>query len=139
VPLSDIGLHLRERDVARQIKDFLGFRGWRIVRHNVTKIRDRTGRWTSFGENGMPDLQAIYYLRHGQPGATATLWVETKQATGRLRPQQADWHRDELARGAVVVVARKFEDFEKFYWEVLGWVHGPQHGQGHLFRQQPAG
>ena len=126
-------LHLREREISQQVRDFLNWKGWRILRNNVTTVRDHAGNWTSFGEKGMPDFTALFYLQHARPGMAVCLWVEVKQKDGVLRPHQVVWHRDETARGGLVVVARDFEEFERFYWEHFAWVHGEQ-GQGLLFQ-----
>lgn len=133
-----VSLHLRESDVSKQIRDFLEFRGWRVIRMNVTKTQDKSGRWTSFGEVGQPDYLCLFYKlnRANPPGCSVALWVEVKQKGGKLREVQAQWHRDEALRGATVVVADDFRDFESWYWECFGWVHQLQSGQGHLF--QPA-
>lgn len=128
-------LQLRERDVSRQIRDFLSFRGWRVLRNNVGGTRDQTGNYVPFGEPGMADLLALYYFPKDQPGAAASLWVEVKQAGARLRPNQVTWHAAELARGAIVVVADDFEKFHDWYWSEMAWVHSTQLGQGHLFQQ----
>ena len=126
---------LKERDVTRQITDFLKWRGWRLIRNNVTKMKDYAGNWTSYGEVGMPDYLAVYYCQEdGRPGLAACLWVEFKQLGKKLRPNQILWHRDELTRGACVVVADEFDQFEKFYWENFAWLHHSQ-GQCHLFQQ----
>lgn len=134
---SDI-TKLRERDVSQQVRDFLSFRGWRVLRNNVTKAKDYAGNWTSYGEPGMPDFLALFYFRKEQPGACAALWVECKQEGARLRANQVVWHTAEIARNALVVVADDFETFHQWYWSNLSWVHNSSLAQGHLFPQQPA-
>ena len=123
---------LRERDVTKQVSDFLAWRGWRLIRLNVGKVEHRKGEWTAYGENGMPDFLALYYFSDSRPAASLALWVEMKQQGASLKPHQAEWHRNEIIRGAAVIVADEFEAFERFYWENFGWVHSAQ-GQQHLF------
>jgi hypothetical protein len=53
---------------------------------------------------GTPDLLVM------SPRHRLHLFVEVKAAKGRLRPAQACWHRDALASGLNVVVARGTED-----------------------------
>jgi hypothetical protein len=90
---------LLEREIQKQVKDFLRWRGWRIVRHQVTVAS--TGASTfSVGEKGMADLQAIYYIAGNRPGLTLTLWVETKRLGKKLRPEQEVWkHTDDRVKG----------------------------------------
>ena len=127
------GFELKEKHVSQQVKDFLEWQGWRLVRNNVTKLRDYAGHWTSYGEVGMPDFLALYYCQHDHPGVAVALWVEVKKADGKLSPQQVVWHTAELARGGCVVVASHFEDFEKWYWEHFLWLHHTQGQQPSLF------
>ena len=84
---------LRERDVTGQVTDFLKWRGWRLIRNNVTKMKDRTGRWTSYGENGMPDYTALYYLPDEKPGLACVIWLELKKPKGKPAPAQLAWRR----------------------------------------------
>lgn len=133
--MKAVSLHLRERDVSQQVKDFLGFRGWRVFRNNVTRLQDKNGKWIAFGEPGMPDLLALHYrLDTKFTGMAACLWVEVKQPGGKPRPHQAEWHKTETAMGATVVVVDDFRVFEDWYWEEFGWVHQVQLGQRHLFQ-----
>jgi hypothetical protein len=128
------GFGIHERDVSRQVKDFLEWRGWRMVRMNVTKMKDKAGQWIQFGENGMADYLALYYMPNERPGAALAMWVEIKGPGGKLSPDQVTWHGNELACGGCVVVAREFTEFEAWYWEQFSWLH-KQQGQQHLFSQ----
>lgn len=129
-----MSFELKERDVSRQVKEFLEWHGWRVIRNNVTKVKDRTGKWTSYGEVGMPDLLALLYINtNPHPAVSLALWVEMKKPGGRLSPQQVEWHRNEMVRGGLVVVASQLEDFETWYLKTFSWVHNQQ-GQACLFQ-----
>lgn len=113
---------LLEREIQKQIKDFLRWRGWRIVRHQVTVAS--TGASTfSVGEKGMCDLQAIYYFTDQLPGLTLTLWVETKRLRKKLQPHQEEWKQHEEARGAIVWKADHIGEFMEKYEQMFGWLH----------------
>lgn len=113
---------LLEREIQKQVKDFLRWRGWRIVRHQVTVAT--TGASTfSVGEKGMADLQAIYYFTDNKPGLTLTLWVETKRLGKKLRPDQEIWKRTEEMRGGLVWKADHIGDFMEQYERTFGWLH----------------
>ena len=42
-----------EREVTEQIKTFLTYRKWRLIRNNITKFPGGNGRWVQVGELGM--------------------------------------------------------------------------------------
>lgn len=103
---------LLERDITRQVCDFLKYRGWRLLRHNVTKLPIK-GQWVSFGEEGIPDYSAIYYLRNH---AALVIWLEFKrQKGGRLGDAQHAWAEKEGRLGATVLKINNFREFEQFY------------------------
>ena len=110
-----MGLPLLERDVTRQVKDFLAWRGWRAVRMQRTVI---PGAFQA-GEPGMADYLFIRYLG-GEPGAARVLWVEFKRKSGKLMPQQKQWAIEERARGAQVWTVSDLEQFQADYRRVFG-------------------
>jgi hypothetical protein len=113
---------LLERQIQKQVKDFLRWKGWRIVRHQVTVAS--TGASTfSVGEKGMADLQAIYYLNAFKPGLTLTLWVETKRLGKKLRPEQETWKQHEEVRGGLYWKADHIGEFIEQYERIFGWLH----------------
>jgi hypothetical protein len=113
---------LLEREIQKQVKDFLRWRGWRIVRHQVTVAS--TGASTfSVGEKGMADLQAIYYITGNRPGLTLTLWVETKRLGKKLRPEQEVWRQNEESRGGLYWKADHIGEFMEQYERTFGWLH----------------
>ena len=60
------------------------------------------------GIKGLPDICGIL------PGGSGTaLFVECKSATGKVSPEQAAFHAQARALGAVVIVARSVDDLRK--------------------------
>lgn len=75
-----------------------------VFRANVGRWKTEDGRWVSTGlPVGFSDLFGF------RPDGRA-FFCEVKSATGRLRPEQAQFLEIMLARGAVAVVARSAED-----------------------------
>jgi hypothetical protein len=118
-------LKLAERDVTQQVKDYLRFRGWRIIRHQVS-------RFAGAGEVGMPDLQAIRYL---SDGVACVLWIELKAPSDRRKCRckpgqrkpctvcaQAKWHAEETARGAVIRTVKDIQEFIGWYEATYSWL-----------------
>lgn len=119
---------LKERDVAKQVSDFLQWRGWRRLRNQVGLATNMGGQTIRFGEKGMPDLLFLLYVPVHQPW-TLALWIETKRKGGRLSDHQEEWQEQERARGALVVNVDNFEVFAGWYEAALGWLHssaGPE-------------
>jgi hypothetical protein len=122
MPGHGFTLKLLEKDVARQVCDYLGFRGWRPLRMQRTVL---PGSFQT-GEPGQADYLFLRYLTGGRPGSTLTLWLEFKAPNGRLRKGQAEWHARERLRGGLVWVVDSFEDFEESYSREFGWVHAEE-------------
>jgi hypothetical protein len=125
MPDHGFTLKLLEKDVARQVCDYLGFRGWRRLRMQRTIL---SGSFQT-GEPGQPDCLFLRYLTGGKPGSTLALWVEFKSFRGRLRKGQPEWHTRERLRGGLVWVVDSFEDFEETYDREFGWVHAEERGR----------
>ena len=127
-------LKLRERDVTRQVKDFLEWKGWRAYRNQVITSQNVAGGWIRSGEKGMPDWLFVYYAQDHLPAMALVLWIEMKAEGEPLRPDQVRWQEIEMARGAWIVTADKYETFVDWYEEKFGWLHksGLQKGQGLL-------
>lgn len=113
-------IKLLERDVTGQVKSYLEFRGWRLIRHNVTTIQSAYGQWTHFGEKGMPDYLALKYL---PDGVSLHLWLEFKKLKGVLEAHQLKWHNTERLRGALVWKVDEIKAFIARYEAQFGWVH----------------
>jgi hypothetical protein len=129
-------LQLAEREVSRQISDYLGWHGWRRIRNQSGVATNAGGGTFRFGEKGIPDLLFLRYIPE-HPGIALVLWVETKRAKGKLAPEQLKWQHDERLRGALVANAFSLETFSEWYQETLGWIHTadgpPIPGNLHLF------
>ena len=111
---------MTEAQIERQCSDFLALDGWRLVK---TDPCSDARRGKGFGERGMADC---LYLRYGtarpeapQRASGDILWVEWKGPKGRVAPHQAQWHIEERARGAAVVVA--IQDFPPTFEGFTDW------------------
>jgi hypothetical protein len=111
-----IAAKLLEREVTGQIRDYLQLKGWRSIRMQRTVV---PGQFQS-GEPGMADFLFVRYLK---PGLAAALWVELKRPGGKLRPRQVEWIARERQRGGSVMVVEEFEEFERSYRTLFGWLH----------------
>lgn len=85
---------LKESDIQRQIKDYLQWNGWFVV-----KIHQSLGSY-----RGIADLYAIRAGRH--------VWIEVKAPAGRQSVDQIRFQADIEAHGGEYVVARGVEDVE---------------------------
>ncbi len=111
---------LLEKQVSDQVRSFLEYRGWRIVRNNVTKFPGGNGRWVQVGEVGMADLLALRYLPEGR---CLALWLELKRPGRKPDPHQIAWHDKERLRGATVWRVNELREFIEAYERAFGWVH----------------
>jgi len=85
---------ITESDIQRQIKEYLQWHGWFVV-----KIHQSLGSY-----RGIADLYALKNGRH--------VWIEVKTPTGRLSEDQKKFREDVLAHGGTYIVARAIEDVE---------------------------
>jgi hypothetical protein len=113
---------LKERDVTRQVCDYLGYRGWRPLRMQRTVL---PGSFQT-GEPGQADYLFLRYLTGEKPGSTLALWIEFKAPNGRLRKGQSEWHVRERLRGGLVWVVDSFADFEESYRREFIWLHAEE-------------
>jgi len=109
-------LRLKEREVTRQVRDYLEWHGWRALRNQSAVSMNQAGGVFRSGEKGMPDYLFLYYFRH-QPyaGTCIHLWVEMKREGANLDGPQIEWQMKETARGAVVWTVDNYEAFERRY------------------------
>lgn len=121
---------LRERDVMRLTCDFLLADRWRLFRMNVATVQFGE-RWVPFGEKGMPDYLALYYLADS---LAAVLWLEFKAPRGRLSRIQELWHARERKDGATICVVNDFDSFREFYRDRFDRDGSPVKGQRELLR-----
>ena len=133
--MSSTPVKVLEKDIARQVCDFLRARGWRPIRTNVV-----AGPGYGIGEPGMPD----YLMLHYQPnGRALVLWIEFKgpndkrrctcQPGKQCKPcRQKAWHVRERQRGASVAVVDDLQWFIDEYEKAYGWLHTGDTGRGQL-------
>lgn len=128
---------IKEADVLKQVKTFFGLRGWRVYRMTAGGMTNPAGRYIPVGEDGVPDLECIYYI-DGDRASALVLWVECK-APGdrrkcRCRPYteklcnvcaQERWAKTEEQRGGFVIKVDDLRWLEGWYAEQFGWLHGP--------------
>lgn len=110
-PASPPGLSEKQR--TRIIDDYLQIDGWRIVKTEALSLLNPIH---GAGESGIPDR---LYLRYGDGMLGEILWIEHKKPKGRTRLKQAEWHKLERAKGAIVAVA--LIDFEPSYEGFVRW------------------
>lgn len=124
MPRTSHPMVLQERDVTKQVKEYLEWHGWRAIRNQVLVAQNVAGgHWIRAGEKGEPDWLFLRYLTPKlNPGFCAHLWVEMKKDGKPLRPDQKDWHRDEKARGGLVIVADDYDRFLEDYERLFGWL-----------------
>lgn len=135
---------LTERDLSKQICDFMQYRGWRKLRNNVGGRMGNEGQMIPFGERGMPDQLFLRYYRQPTGGALV-LWIEMKRPGANMKCrcvpgdkrtcrncQQRIWRDKERARGAVVIVADDLDEFCRWYDDHFGWVHSGPMADGQL-------
>lgn len=122
---------LVERDVTKQVRDFLVLRGWRYIRMQ----RSVAPGSFSTGEPGMADYLFVRYF-HDRPmahyGVALHLWVEFKSPTGRVGPHQTEWQKREVARGGAVWIVDDVAWFADEYHKRFGWLHSGDAARGQL-------
>ena len=120
-------LAVPEKAINGAIKTFLELDGWHVFLLETVSRRE----WAKFtGEKGMPDMLCLRYaapvflppsfrsiFRH--VADAEVLWIEGKSKNGRVAQHQADWHRLERKRGALVIVAG--QDFIPEPEAFIGW------------------
>jgi len=124
---------LLEKDVVKQVKDFLELRGWRAVR---TQFAATPGMFST-GEPGMADYLFLRYMpAEAAPARCLAAWVEVKSPNDKRRCEcragdkkvckqcrQTRWQERERQRGAFVLVTSNIDRFADEYEKVFGWLH----------------
>ncbi len=135
-------MKLLEKDVAKQIKDFLAAKGWRCVR---TQFAHTPGMFST-GEPGMADYLFLRYMpAEAAPARCLAMWVEVKgpndQRTCRCRAgekkickvcRQKAWHDRERQRGALVWELSALNRLLVEYEREFGWLHRGEQATGQL-------
>ena len=97
---------LSEADIQNTCDQLLMLDGWRVFKTDLPHLRG-----LGVQEPGMPDRQYVRYEGNGFVRAEVEMfWVEYKRRGGKAKQHQKNWHAQERARGALVIVAS--EDFE---------------------------
>lgn len=122
-------IKISERDVARAVRDFLEYRGWRALNLERGNI---PGQWRT--EPGIADYLFIRY-DEAELGRADVMWIEFKSPTDRRKCRckagasrramctvcsQALWRMAEEARGGRVLIVRDVDEFMSTY-EEMGW------------------
>jgi len=88
------GMKITESDIQRQIKEYLQWHGWFVV-----KIHQSLGSY-----KGIADL---YALKDGQH-----VWIEVKTARGKQSYYQKRFQQDIEKHGGTYILARSVSDVE---------------------------
>ena len=97
-------MSLSEHDLQTQIRMELTQRGYPTFRANVGKVRTADGRYFDTGlPRGFSDLFGF------RPDGRI-FFIEVKNETGKLRPDQKKFIENMQSRGALAGVARSVED-----------------------------
>lgn len=105
---------MTERDVQKQVLDFLRERHWRPVRMTVGRFRSRV----FVGERGMCDWLFLRYARYSSAvHQDHFFWLELKRPGEKPSPHQLAWIEAERVKGALVCVADSLEAFQNWYKE----------------------
>ena len=91
-----------ERDIKRQIKDYLRVAGW-MCWSNLQGLGCR---------KGLPDITAV---RDG-----VVLFIEAKRSGGKQSPDQIQFQKDIEQHGGYYVLARSFEDVAREVERITG-------------------
>ena len=97
------GRKVLEKDVQRQILDYLVRRQVWHRRFNTGALPGPHGRPIRFGSPGLPDI--LVRTKIG-----SIIWIECKSSTGKLSEDQRKWKEDMEGFGDIYIVARSVED-----------------------------
>jgi hypothetical protein len=101
-------LRLTEKDVTKQVCDYLRVRGWSVHRCHVGVYQPISGGApVRMGEKGMTDLFAVR-PKHG--AVAEFFWLELKAPGNRPSPDQSLWMERQHAAGFEAVC---FDSLEK--------------------------
>jgi len=88
----------------------LGILVWRNpigpVLHRYMKGGAMQTNWKASPLKGFPDVSGV--LKRKNRGRMFA--IEFKSATGRLTPEQVEWHQNLMAAGALVATVKSFDD-----------------------------
>lgn len=96
---------LSEHDIQNLIRMELSKAGHTVFRINVGKVKMQNGRWFETGvPKGYCDLSGF------RKGDAKAFFIEVKNETGRVRPEQKLFIEQMRKRGALAGVARSVAD-----------------------------
>ena len=119
-------LKLTERDITRQVCDFMWAHGWRGIRMQSGLMGRPSGGAFRVGEPGMPDWLFVRYVHpeHATGWVAAqcaeVLWVEVKAPGKWLSSAQVAWHERERMRGGIVAVVDDIDVYRDWYAREVG-------------------
>ena len=96
----------REQDLVAAVVQVLQARGHLAWRNNSGRLRDRFGRWVTFGRVGSGDVLAVA-APYGR-----LVSVEVKLGKNAATPEQVAWARSVEGAGGVAGVVRSLLDLE---------------------------
>lgn len=91
-----------ERDIQRQILDYLTLRRIFHYRQNSGGLESKAGHFVRFGTPGAPDIICVI--------AGQYVGIEVKAPKGKLSPLQEAFGKELEAAGGRYIVARSLED-----------------------------
>lgn len=104
-------LKLLEKDVTRQVLDFLVYEGWTAHRlHTGTARLGKSNSHITLNPKGTPD-----WLFVRRSGARQSFYAELKAPGGKLSRIQNQRHAELKAVGHLVYVIDDFEEFLRAY------------------------
>jgi hypothetical protein len=120
---------IKEKDVEKQIRDFLAFRGWKVIKTDVIRAGKTKRGYIRAGEIGQADTVCIRPANDGSHAAAGQIFfAELKRIGARTKPKrresQAAWAAEMRARGFICYHAPDglddaFAHFEAFYRETF--------------------
>lgn len=105
---------IKERDIQKQILDWLRYNKVFCYKHNSSGIIKPNGSYIPTGMRGISDIIGILPNSGGQ-----FLAIEVKRKKGRLTQEQAEFIENINRAGGVAFVARGLEDVEKVLKEYV--------------------
>ena len=99
--------------IQNQIRVALSKAGHTVFRINVGKVKMQNGRWFETGApKGYCELSGV------RKGDAKAFFIEVKNETGKLRPEQKKFIENMQSRGALAGVARSVEDAMRIVEEI---------------------
>jgi hypothetical protein len=97
-------LRLSERDIEKQLVDYLRLHGWHV--HRLEADLWRSKRASAREEVGTPDFICLRRASwYEEDRSVRAFYLEVKRPGGKLRPSQEFWIGYARARGWCVIVA----------------------------------